>query len=102
MVSQYIAASLVAYAAADLQPLAAGTKHNSSSTAPSNSLVSSSSKATALLWEQIEQSGILQQPAELPDALDIDPHVLQCCGARHTEIGEAMHLQHHVDALALH
>jgi hypothetical protein len=73
MVSQYIAASLVAYAAADLQPLAAGTKHSSSSTAPSNSLVSSSSKATAMLWEQIKQSGILQQ---LPDALDIDPHVL--------------------------
>jgi hypothetical protein len=52
--ARQMAALLVATAAADLPPLAVGTNSGSSSSSGSGS------KVTAMLWGQIEQSGLLQ------------------------------------------
>jgi hypothetical protein len=61
LLARYMAALLVGCAARDLPPLA-GNSGSSSSSSGGNS------KLTAMLWEQIEQSGLLQQ---LPQAVGI-------------------------------
>jgi hypothetical protein len=66
-----MAALLMAHATEGLPPLAAGTNHSSSSSScsgggsSSSSSSSSGSELTGMLWQQLEQSGLLQQ---LPDA----------------------------------
>ena len=67
---QLLAAQLLAHAAADLPPLPAGGSPSSTSTssASSSTSTSTSSNLTAgrLLWQQLEQSGLLQKlPAVL-------------------------------------
>jgi hypothetical protein len=80
MSAQCMAALLLCRAAKSLPPLPDATNLSSSSSRTSRSVRSSGSGLTAMLWEQLEQSGLLQQ---LPDAL----------------IRQASHLQLPVDQL---
>jgi hypothetical protein len=67
-----VTALLVESAAAALPPPAASTSHSSSSSSSGTSSASNSG-LTAMLWQQIEQSGLLQH---LPDALSCNPNEL--------------------------
>ena len=63
LLARYMAALLVGCAARDLPPLAGSSGSSSSSSSSGGNC-----KLTAMLWEQIEQSGLLQQ---LPQAVGI-------------------------------
>jgi hypothetical protein len=70
--AQRAAGMLLAVAVADLPPLSAGTGSTDSICSTSNS------RLTAMLWEQVEQSGLLQQ---LPGSLNFQvAHIQQPVG----------------------